>query len=240
LVTRSIFWSGAAGADVLKRMNVEPAAKPFARMCEGYERYRLSDELRLIVRQYWPDGHPTYWATTVEGESAIHRSIFNNRTILKSDGENDPLRRPWTFGTGAADLGMPTRNGGGLVSTARSSLFAPAYYPAASDYRLDKWPSKKTDWAHHIASADRIADMHIDFSSGATKGFAYCSVRAFPDASLNIDLAPKRVVARIDKQDVAAIRPPRGPSSMPGWIMERGEHALHFFYLSLGSPRGDV
>jgi hypothetical protein len=25
-----------------------------------------------------------------------------------------------------------------------------------------------------------------------------------------------------------------------GWIVEREEYALHFFYLSLGSTRGDV
>ena len=240
LITRSTYWTGAAGADVLKQMGIRAASKPFARMCEGYKRFRLSEELRSLVRQYWPEGHPTYWVPTFDAERAIHQSIFNDRTILKSDGEDDPGHRPWTFGDGAADLGLPTRSGGGLVSTVRGSRFAPAYYPAASGYRLDKWPSNKEDWRAHIASADKIADMDIELRGGRNKGFAYCSVRAFPDAGLNGGLSNRRVIALIDGQDVMAIRAAGGPSFIPRWVFERDNYALHFFYLSLGSTRGDV
>jgi hypothetical protein len=240
LITRSTYWTGAAGADVLKQMGIRPASKPFARMCEGYERYRLSGELRSLLRQYWPEEHPTYWVTTFDAERVIHQSIFNNRTILTSDGEDDPGHRPWTFGDSAANLGMPTRGGGGLVSTVRGSQFAPAYYPAASDYRLDKWPSNNEGWLTYVASADKIADMHVDFRGGQTKGFAYCSVRAFPDEALNAALSGKRVAALIDGKNVMAVGAGGRPSFLPRWILERDEYALHFFYLSLGSTRGDV
>jgi hypothetical protein len=126
------------------------------------------------------------------------------------------------------------------VSTVRGSRFAPAYYPAASGYRLDKWPSNKEDWRAHIASADKIADMDIELRGGRNKGFAYCSVRAFPDAGLNGGLSNRRVIALIDGQDVMAIRAAGGPSFIPRWVFERDNYALHFFYLSLGSTRGDV
>jgi hypothetical protein len=240
LVTRSIFWTGAAGADVLKRMNVEPAAKPFARICEGYQRYRLSDELGSLVRQYWPEGHPHYWASTYEAERALHSSVFKSRTTLQSDGEGDTPHQPWIFIDGAADFGMPTRGGGGLASTVRGSQFASAYYPAASGYRVDKWPADKKDWPRYIASVDRVADMHIDFGAGRTRGFAYCTARAFPDRSLNSALSDKRVFGRIDAEDVAAVRAPGGPSFIPLWIMDRDEYTFHYFHISLGSVRGDV
>jgi hypothetical protein len=212
LVTRSIFWSGAAGADVLKRMNVQPAVKPFARLCEGYQRYSLSGEERSLVQLYWPKGDPTYWASTFSAEHALHGAILK--------------QLPWTFHEGAADFGMPRRGG--------------AFFPASSDYRLDKWPTDEKDWPGYAASVEKVADMHIDFQAGQTKGFAYCSVRAFPDKDLNDVLSAKRRFALFDTSDVTAARAPRGPSFIPLWIMERDEYAFWYFYLSLGSMRGDV
>jgi hypothetical protein len=212
LVTRSIFWTGAAGADVLKRMNVQPAIKPFARLCEGYQRYDLSGEAQSLVRQYWPKGDPTYWASTYDAERALHSAI--RKQYL------------WFFTEGAADFGMPRRGG--------------AFFPASSDYRLDRWPPDEKDWPGHAASVEKVADMHIDFRAGQTKGFAYCSNRAFPDKDLNGALSAKRRFARFDESDVAAARAPRGPSFIPLWIMERDEYLFRYFYLSLGSVRGDV
>jgi hypothetical protein len=240
LVTRQSYHSALSAPDVLKKMKVTPAPNGFAHVCEGYTRYRLSPELRALVSQYWPEGRPRYWATSYDSEGSIWQAIYKRQSLFQSDRTEDPPHRPWTFGQAAADRGLPTRNGGGMISAAPGREFSQAYYPAASDYRLDRWPTDKRNWSAYIKAVDKIADMHVDFREGATRGFAYCYVRVFPDSGLQASLSGKRLFGRLDGEDVAAMRAPSGPSFVPGWIMERNEYAFHFFRINLESTRGDV
>jgi hypothetical protein len=229
LVTREAYHSALSGAVVLKRMNLAPAAYALAHICEGYERYRLAEDLRNLVRPFWPDSRPRYWATTYDTESVLHRELFKI-----------PVRRTWTFDEIAADFGMPTRTGGGLISAGRGDRFPHAYYPAASDYRLDQWPRDKQRWASYVASLGRVADMHVDFRDGETKGFAYCYARALPGPELKDPLSGKRSFARIGDEDVTAARAPAGPYVAPLWIIERDEFVFHFSRIYLESTRGEV
>ena len=82
--------------------------------------------------------------------------------------------------------------------------------------------------------------MHIDYRGGETRGFAYCYARAFPGPELQVDLAPKRLLGRIDGLDVTTERAAGGPYVAPLWLMERDEAVFHFFRFYLESTRGDV
>jgi hypothetical protein len=229
LVTREAYHSALSGAVVLKRLNLAAATHALAHICEGYERHQLDENMRNLVRPFWPESRPRYWATTYDAEGAVHRELIQN-----------PARRTWTFNETAADLGLPTRTGGGLISAGRGDRFPHTYYPATSDYRLDRWPEDKQRWASYVTSLGRVADMHVDFRDGETRGFAYCYARALPGPELKDALSGKRSFARVGEEDVTAARAPEGPYAAPLWIMERDEFVFHSFRIYLESTRGEV
>jgi hypothetical protein len=47
-------------------------------------------------------------------------------------------------------------------------------------------------------------------------------------------------LARVDGEDAVSTRAGGGSSFIPMYILERDELAFHYFYISLGSTRGDV
>jgi hypothetical protein len=250
LVKRESYHKALGGDSALKRMNLSATAIPWAHVCEGYERYLVPEELRSTIQQRWPGGHPRYWqADTGQLEHALTDAILpsdhTDRHLIRSDGLTDPLHPTSAFGSireSEADYGMPTRAGGGLVSPARVKRFPPAYYPAASDYRLDRWPTDRQDWSAFIAAHDRLSDVVVDFRGGQTRGFAYCFTRVFPtggQVSSN-----RRAIGRVEdsyvfsKEPLSRMLSPG--SSVPEWIFERDEYVLRHFGIYLESTRGDV
>jgi hypothetical protein len=229
LVKRESLYKFAGGDDLLKKMNLPLVAKPLALVCETYERFRVPDGLRPLVRQHWPEGHPDYWQEdTFEHERELTHAIApGTGTHVGSVPEHE------------ADYGMPTRSGGGLVSAVRGGRFPAEYYPATSDYRADAWPADRSLWPEYIAAHDVFADIVVDFRSGQTKGFGYCSVPVGPDVP-----SKRRRIGRVDREYVFAkngARPKGSPGSeVPSWLFERDEYVLRYFFISLGSPRGDV
>jgi hypothetical protein len=247
LVTRASYHSALSPADVLKRMNIERVPKPWANVCEAYQRYRIPENLRSLVRRDWPEGHPKYWQSgTPAGEIELRSAIMSSKR-LQSDRKNDALRLPARFrgpSDGAVDLGLATRAGGGFVSSTRNWAFPGAYYPATDDYRIDQWPADRNEWAGYITSRQTFADIDIDYRNGLTRGFAYCYKRVFPKQELRRGLLEKRVVGRIDGQTIVSRRPQSAmlnpPSEVPTWLFERDEYGFVYFEINLESTRGDV
>jgi hypothetical protein len=239
-VRRELYHSALASDQLLRQLRLKRVERSWAHVCEGYERYLLGDSARSVLREHWPDARPAYWQTTYAVEDVLAKIVFDRRTPIHSDTKDRPAHPAWSFSDGAADLGLPTRTGGGLVSTSRGNRFAEACYPAASDYRVDKWPASNDQRRSYLAGQDHVADMHINFRGGSTRGFAYCFTRAFPDDDLKDSLVGKRRVGLVDGEVVFAARAPGGPSFVPMWILERDEFALHFFRIYLESTRGDV
>lgn len=93
-------------------------------MCEGYARFRIPVCLRELVRRSSPEERPNYWVPDsydVEGELS---AALRNSAGIETDSGSGP-RRFRAFGNpgdGAADLGFPTRRGGGRVSATRNGL----------------------------------------------------------------------------------------------------------------------
>ena len=225
LVSRRSYWSALAGYVALSRMNIEPVPKPWAHICEGYKRFRLPNDLRTMVREQWPAERPHYWVAPRADQTRIEWAIRNSGSI-QPDRPDSRLGSLGSFGSISgheADYGMPTRAGGGLVEPTRGKWFAGAYYPAASDLRLE-----------YVPANNEFADTSIAFKDGLWRGFAYCFVSARPPS---LTEGSKRLWLRIDGEDVARTFLEPGP---PLLILDRDEYAFTFFRINLESTRGDV
>ena len=226
LVKRESYWSALAGSEVLKRMNIAQVTKPWAHECEGYSRYQIPKDLRPLVQQHWPDDKPHYWISdTYDTERDLARAMSNS-TLLQTDRPSDAARKPGSFGPVSqheADFAMPTRTGGGFVDRGIGRFFPQAYFPAASDLRLE-----------YSSPDGSFAQTDLDIQGGRARGFAYCFVRTFPS---NTDTTGRLLLARVDGEEVTHGHQSLGP---PGWIFERDEYALVFFRINLESTRGDV
>jgi hypothetical protein len=248
LVKRESFFKGVGGDALLEEMKLPPVATPLASVCETYERYLVPDQQRALLRQHWPEGRPHYWlaASFDEQRVLIEAIVPRDHTgghAVRSDRRSDIPHSVVAFGSPTeheANYGMPTRSGGGLVATTRGNRFPPAYYPAASGYRVDQWPLDRTTWNEYIAAHDAFADVVIDFRGGRAKGFGYCFRRVGPDVPRE-----KRRFGRVDREDVFAKSgaTPVHPGSnvdVPTWIFEGDEYLLRYMQIPLGSTRGDV
>jgi hypothetical protein len=242
LITRPKYHSSAS-ADMLKRMGLPQVAERWAYMCESYARFRIPADLRELVRRYWPEERPNYWLTdSYDAESRVSAALRDSRAI-----ENDRGTGPRPFlafgnpGDSAADLGFPTRAGGGRVSPTRGGVPV-SYYPSATDYRSDQWPSDRNDWPRYIREHRSFADVDVVFRGASTRGFAYCFVtaRGAPGASSQEIDSAQRIVGRIDDERIVSKRAASGPAFRPHLVFERDEYAWMFFRLYLGSPGGDV
>jgi hypothetical protein len=246
LVSRESYYSALGGDVVLKQMGIARVARPWAHTCEGYQRYRIPEEIRPLVRTHWPEGHPNYWQTDDwRVDNDLAHGIVNSKSI-RADRDDDPFHRFGAFGPivpDAADFGLPTRAGGGLVKLgpqAPKVRFPPAYYPAANDFRLDKMPADRSDWPRYLLGREHLADVDIDVRDGAMRGFAYCFVSAFPTNDLILaELAKsKEITGIIDGQRAYSNRAPH--LTPPMWLFERDEYVFRFFRIYLESTRGDV
>jgi len=205
-------------------MNIERVPKPWPHACEGYKRYRIPEAARALVRQHWPENKPHYWVSeTYPAENELGLAIFGG-TPIQPDRPDDPVAEPSFFGPyngQEANFGMPTRARGGTVRFA--GKLPAAYYPAASDLRLD-----------YVPPDDKFAPTDIDIEGGKTRGFAYC----FAIARIQADTEPsKRLLARVDGEQVTQGHQVYEPPLM---IFDRDEYVLVFFRISLDSTRGDV
>ena len=207
-VRRELYHSALDSDQLLRQLQLKRGPRTWAHVCEGYERYLLGDGGRSLLREHWPEGQPKYWQASYAVEDALGKMVFDRRTPIHSDSADRAAHVAWSFSDGAADLGLPTRTGGGLVSTSRGYRFAEAYYPAASDYRADRWPAANEQRRDYLARLDHVADMRIQFQGGSTRGFAYCFSRTFPDDELRVSLADLRRVGMVDGEVVFAARAP--------------------------------
>jgi len=254
LVTRRVYWTGKAATETLKRLGITPAAKPFAGLCQAYERFLIPEQARPLVRQSWPSAKPRYWVPETPDDSHrygaqgdIDRAIRGSN-LLRSDSVDDPPHDPRSIGPipeAEADYGMPTRRGGGLVNVFaknRTIRHPGAYYPAASDFRSDTWPADRSGWAAYVKAHGTFADADIDFRGGLTRGFAYCFAmrEGMLDNEWREIVRRGGVVARVDGQDLVSSRAPWSGASSPFLILERDEYMFLVLRVGLGSPRGDV
>jgi len=242
LISRAKYFSGS-GVEAIKKMGLEVVSPPFAYMCETYARYRIPADIRPLVQGSWPEGRPKYWLVdSYDAEGRIGWALRHSKNL-----ETDLNATPHSFldygnpGDGAADRGFPTRTSGGRLYAQRVG-FPESYYPAAPDYRSDQWPADLEEWPRFIRAHREFADINVAYRNGQTRGFAYCSTRTReePDReSLEMEKA-KRIVGRVDDEQIVSKRRTWGAAVQPVLIFERDEYAWFLNQVFLGSPGGDV
>lgn len=242
VVKRALFYSTQNDEQALKQFNLARVPGTWAASCEAYERFLLPDDLRALLRQWWPETRPRFWvADNLDNEREFTNAIRDNNFIRTDHVGDTPhaFRRFIAPVDSRADRGMLTRAG-----AVRGGWLPPSFYPAANDYRIDKWPTDKNDWPNYVRTRESFAEADLDFRDGQTRGFGYCFVgnaTSADPASQQIE-ARKKIVARVDGQPVSGGRDrvPNGPGFRPPWIFERDEYAFLFIRIYLGSTRGDV
>jgi len=238
LVSRESYHA-RAGDDVLKRMNLARAPRPFGHNCQGYTRYRIPDEVRPFVRQHWPRERPTYWRpNSLEVEQEFH-GLVRGRAAQPDRPDEPPVsgRSFFATGEGAADRGMPTRAGGGVIGPARGHLFPPSFYPTSHDLRSDKWPVDYRERVDELAKRDSFALAAVDFRAGAMRGFGYCYAITGFFGEDGKEFYRKVTANRVDGQPVVSNRRAGDTQFL---FFERDEYVFFFFQLYLESTRGDV
>ena len=248
-----------SGLPPLKERNLAPAAVPMGTGCYGYARFRLvGDELRH-ARNMWPADHPRYWRPTRPGETRALIPVSPTPPTLQTDREGALLRKYHELAFGldneVANLGMPTRRGGGVVRGKPGGAFPVSYYPDIGGWIALPWPSDPRASAASLLRDGPRVGASIDFRGGQTRGFAYCrpvpanfptgiSFADYPDQTKTPTYNYVRMPAmdRIDGQEVVTV-PPRAEGfgfDAPAIIVERDEFIFFRIVIGLQSTRGDV
>jgi hypothetical protein len=246
------------GLPPLKERNLAPAAVPMGTGCYGYARFRLVGDELQHAREMWPAEHPRFWrpARNAQSAEALNPATYNRP--MQTDREGGPLRPRYELMPGlnneVANLGMPTRRGGGVVRGKVGGAFPISYYPDIGGWIALPWPSNPPGLAASLLRDGPHIGASIDFRGGQTRGFAYCrpSVGIFPTGTTFADYPdPTKdpahqyvrmpVTDRVDGIEVQAPPElPRGGFDGPPFIVERDEFIFLHFVIELGSTRGDV
>jgi hypothetical protein len=123
VVKRELYHSALASDRDLAQMGLTRVERTWAHVCEGYERYLLGDQACSLLREHWPESRPRFWQPDYGVERTLATAILDRRTSVHSDTADRARHVAWSFGDGAADLGLPTRTGGGLVAKTRGHTF---------------------------------------------------------------------------------------------------------------------
>jgi hypothetical protein len=202
--------------------------------CYGYARYRLPDDLRDLVRTYWPQDKPRYWQPPHDGSLKRIWGALSASKAVRSDGM-DSTERPhrdiavaleWTA------QGLRTRRGGGQLRS-RPVVFPPAVYPDADGWGPPPWPRDQIAAAKRLHDENKQLTASVDFRNGTMKGFAYC--RALVDYFVGppILTLSKAERNRVDDQIV------EGDRGRPIIFVERDEFIFQSFEVGMFTGAGD-
>lgn len=244
LVTPNSYFS-IQHESVVEKMGYEKIWPAFGMVCHAYRRFRLPDEVRARIGDYWPDDRPNFWVPpTVDGLQAI-RSLFSKPRIVQRDIGGPALDYVNGF-SGAGyyfpdNRGVGTAEGGGMLGTRIGERpIASSFYPLTSDLSADRWPEPDL-WSDHAEAIDQLVLTQVQL--GPThKGFGYCynliDLVPRPDF-LNI-IRSTQAISKVLTETIAG-----GPESyqlsagVPVFY-ERDEYFFVLMTFSVDSTRGGV
>jgi len=154
-----------------------------AASCQGAQRFKMTEDMREIVRDYWPDTQPRYWAATGDKLNLLWQQFYELGPDYKPEGLNPSLHGPlindvqfdFYFWNQENDhVGFPTRSGGGLAMKYRAKFLAPEIYPVRQLNTLKS--ALKT--AIEFGQEDFIKNFEVD--DGDNNGFLYCYASIYP------------------------------------------------------------
>jgi hypothetical protein len=208
------------------------AGKRFmASECQAFLRLKLPEAGRVLVRQSWPAGRPTYWYADTAARHVL-------RTVDDKEAERKGLlieghRLEWYFGDASTFFpGLPRRQPGAQIFFIRHLVGE--IYPAWSDRTIGRL-DEKGQYPTAVSGKPRPIWAEADVRPGM-RGFAYC------DGVNNIDGLPYSgrfsFESRVNGQPISdeLERPPTNPFP----FYERDEFLfLHESY-SLVNIRGGL
>lgn len=141
----------------------------FFPQCHGVRRFVLDEpEARAIVRKYWPEDRPKYWAIPKDSEKRTHGAAFyelfdmNERKGAKTNGRF--LGHHYSPNQYKI-YGLPGPSG--KVKWSRATpRYSPEYYPLRKDVGAA--------WFSEERAKARDFDVRFELDGGANKGFLYC------------------------------------------------------------------
>jgi hypothetical protein len=188
-----------------------PGLGQYIRVCDGYRRLKLPDDLRAKLRELWPEGRPQYWTMPSETE---RQSLGNIIWLL--------TRR---FAPGDGRGGLPIRsgqiiNGSGLHLASRppTEIYPFLWPPLTSSLPM----TKTTETSKYV--------QRLDYRDGAMNGFVAC--QRYWEAMLfngSGDQLTRRQVFEVDQ--IAAKEFSGKPPGLerPQFVAERDE-AVFIYY----------
>ena len=246
-----------SGPAATERLHLKPAPVPMGAGCFGYARFRLFGQERERAHALWPSGQPRYWRPTTSADhDSIDPFVDPERPMQTDRGDSRTYpRRKLVFGldNGAADRGMPTRHGGGIINGLPGAAFPPSYYPNIGGWISLPWPTDVVERAESLLRDGPRVGASIDFRNSAMRGFAYYrpipqefpTGVSYPDPSAAPAAAYSKMplLNYVDGLDVV-----RAPPAVdwdwigggPALIVERDEFIFKRFEIGLQSTRGDV
>ena len=232
------------GTAALKAHNLTAAPVPFGSSCHGYARFRLSDAEQERARSLWPADHPRFWLPTNWQDASGIGGTTDRSRPSQTDHDDAPIRPIGAFLYGVdayvANLGLPTRRGGGVIHGSGGS-FPPSYYPNIGSWIALPWPTDPPSAAQAILRDGPRVEASIDFREGATRGFAFCRSKVEDYGAFAAHLR-KPATDLVDGGEVVRVpADPRGNSlTGPRVIVERDQFVFILFQIFLESTRGDV
>jgi hypothetical protein len=198
----------------------------YARGCGGFIRLKLSEAARAVVRKYWPDSKPRYWATSDRDNGPWPELLkLEKRTPIFADGFRFIEH---LYGGNYQYGGFPTWARGGMMHSVSRKKVPSEIFP----FRFDRGvPWVFTD---EVAKS-RFLTKDVEVRTGPGKGFLYCYAYLNPgEGKLEIplpDYRSRQSRVRVDGEWV--ITPEPKDWSWPSPFFEKDEYIYDEFVIGL-------
>jgi hypothetical protein len=218
---RPYYWTGDANR-IAKSSGSEIEAA-YARACRGVIRYKLSEAARKVVRKYWPDSKPQFWATSNRDDGPwpdllnLEKTtpIFANgfRLIQHLYAAN------YEYG------GFATRNWGGMIHSNVRKRLPAEFFPVRFDEGVPWVFLEKVSNSPYLAK-------HVEIRTGPGKGFLYCYTILAGELAVAVpDARSRRTGTQVDGTWV--ITPKLKNRKWPNPFFEADEYMYREFEIGL-------
>lgn len=248
VITRSRFWSTQSPEHVAK-LGLQKLYPAFGWHCYTYERWKLTDVERDLLRPFWPADKPERWMFSDQaqqysfGQAMYKLDLRNTTGLMRDDGR---ILSGVDLDELDLDFGAARRDGVRGIHS-EFQFKARSFYPARTDMSEDKWPPTIEERMARLQTLDSINLINVEIANTENRGFAYCYQLEQPPLlhdplGANAALRAKPGTVTIDGQPVVGApghwRPGMGGDLSQ--MFERDEYMLRFKEYYLETAGGDV
>lgn len=122
-------WGYSYGDSRPNKKPYDPGKRLIARVCYGYIRLKLPEQVRPQVRELWPPDRPRYWRAPSNKSALYAFRLSADGKVHRVDYGNGRTASSYINAHDEGEVGVPTRRGGGTISAPGRRLYPADVFP---------------------------------------------------------------------------------------------------------------